>query len=298
MEFIRSNLVKNHTTATATIEKDLPTNPISHLILSMDAWNATDEATLAELLAFINTIEITQAGKTVVNLESEDLYHLNRYLYGHSPMLAGKIATDNAFRNLCLIIPMGRRPFDPEECFPATKKGELTLRVNTTTPATSADNSTINIDCVELVGASPTAFMKSTLMTVIAPGATGDNDVELPIGNEIICVQLRCTSTPADSTHTFGVAGAKILVDNKEYGYASAQAQCLQGDQGLLIDNQHSTIAAQGIDPGELVLRMDFDPAKNGLYLLNTAGKSSVKARLTMGVNEATKMTLLERVAV
>jgi len=297
-EFIRSTLIKDHTTATEVLEKDLPTNAISHLVLSMDAWNATDEATLAELLAFINSVEVTQAGKTIVNLQSEDLYHLNRKLYGHSPMNAGKIATDNAYRNLCLIIPFGRTPYNPAECFPATKKGELTLRVNTTVPATSADNSTINIDCIELVGASPAKYLKSVMSTIVAPGATGDNDVELPIGNDIVCIQLRCTSTPADSTHTFGVASARILVDNREYGYASAQAQCLQGDQGFVIDNQHSIIAAQGKDPGESILRLDFDPVGNGEFLLQTSGKASVKARLNMGVNEATYMTVCELVNV
>jgi len=298
MEFIRSQLWRDHTTATEVLEKDLPTGALSHLILSMDGYNVTDEATLAEILAFINAVEVTRSGVTVLSLESEDLYGVNMYLYKHFPELTGKVATDDYARNLGLIIPFGRRIFDPDECYPPTKKGDLTLRVNFTVPAASLDNSTVNIETVELVGAQPTHFMRSTLLTVVAPGATGDNDVELPIGNEIICVQMRLTTIPGASSHTYGVDNARILVNDREFGYAAARAQCLQADRVFRVDGQHSTIGAQGVDQSDNVLWLDFDPAGDGRFLLDTKGRSSVKLRLNMGVDEATKVTLLERVAV
>ncbi len=297
MEFIRSSLLKDHTTATETWEKDLPTNPLSHLILNMDGYNVTDEATLAEILAFINTVEVTRSGITVVSLQSEDLYALNVWLYRHYPQLTGKLATDNEARNLGLIVPFGRRVFDPEECFPATKKGDLTVRINFTVPGTSLDNSTVNVEAVELPGATPSHYLKCIMSTIVAPGATGDNDYELPIGNEIVCVQLRLTTIPTTSSHTYGVDNARVLVDNAEFGYASARAQCLQADHVFIADHQHGAIAAQGVDQVDNVLWLDFDPARDGRFLLDTKGRSSVKLKLNMGVNEATYCTLLERVA-
>jgi hypothetical protein len=43
---------------------------------------------------------------------------------------------------------------------------------------------------------------------------------------------------------------------------------------------------------------MDFDPNGDSEWLIDTAGKSSVKLNLNMGVNEATSLTVMELVAV
>jgi len=298
MEFIRSNLLRDHTAATEVKKIDLPVNPISHLIISLDMYNATDEATLAEVLAFINTIQVTHNGRAILSMQSEDLYGLNSYLYGNRPVLVGKLATDNLLRCLSLVVPFGRRIFDPDECFPGTRKGELTLSLDYTAPATSADNGTLNIEAVELPEATPQRFLKSIMNTVSAPGATGDNDYELPIGNPIVAAMIRCTTWPAASSHAFGVDMAKVLVDNKEFGYASARAQCMTGDLIHRYDTQHGAIAAQGLITPDSVFFVDFDPAKDGNFLLETAGKSSVKLRMEMGVDEATYVSTMELVDV
>lgn len=298
MEFIRSSLVRDRTAATEVLKLDLPVNALSHLIISLDMYNATDEATLAEVLAFINSVTVTHSGKTVISGQSEDLYAVNARMFGRRPVLTGKIATDNQLRCLSLIVPFGRKIFNPEECYPATRKGELTLSLDYTAPATAADNGTLNIEAVELVGATPRHYMKTVMSTISAPGATGDNDWDMPIGNEIIAAAIRMTTWPGASSHTFGVDMAKVLVENREYGYAAARAQCLAGDLISQYETQHGTIAAQGFITPASVVWLDFDPARDGNFLLDTKGKSSVKMRLEMGVDEATYVTLLERVAV
>lgn len=298
MQFIRSSLLKDYTTATEVKKIDLPVNPLSHLIISLDGYNVTDEATLAEILAFINKVEVSFRGTTIISLESEDLAGLNAYLYSAMPVLTQSIATDNSARTLSLIVPFGRKIFNPDECFPATKKGELTLSLDITKPATSFDNSTLNIEAVELLDASPSQYLKSTLLTVSAPGATGENDVDLPIGNNIVALQLRMTTFPTTSSHTYGVDVAKVLVDNKETGYASARAQCLTGDMIFRLSTLPRDIAAFGnVEPANIVW-LDYDPVLDDNYLLNTEGKSSVKLRLDMGVDEATKVAVLELVKI
>jgi len=297
MEFIRSNLILDRTSATEVIERDLPTNPISHLILTLSCCQAADEITLAEALAFINTVEVTRSGVTILSMQSEDLHALNCYLYRQAPIFNHAITTATATRTLGLIIPFGRKIFDPTECFPATKKGDLTVRINTTVIATSAITGIYSLESVELVGATPGSYLKSTMMTIVAPGAVGDNDIELPIGNKIVALQIRRTSGPADTTHVYGVANVRVLVDNKEYGYASARAQCLEADKLFRgCGAKMNMLLQQDVLP-ILTFWIDYDPNGDGQWLLDTAGKSSVKVRLNMGVNEATYLTVIELVA-
>lgn len=296
MEFIRSSVLKDYTTATEAKKIDLPINPLSHIIISMDGYNVTDEATLAEVLAFINSVQVTRSGQTIVSLQSEDLYGLNCYLLRHRPVLEGKVATDNQRRVLSLIVPFGRKLYNPAECFPATRKGELTLTLDTTIPSASLDNSTLNIETVELVGATPSRYLKSVMHTISAPGATGDNEWDLPIGNDLVALLLRMTTFSQASSHSYGVDGVTIMVDNKEYLVSFARAQCLVGDLGLRLDGQTGIIAAQGaILPADTVF-VDFDPNGDGEFVIKTAGKSRVHAVLNMGVNEATYGTVLELV--
>jgi hypothetical protein len=298
MEFNRQRIVERHTTATEVLEENLPIGPLSHLIFTIDGYNATDEATLAELLGFVNNIQVTLGGVGIVDLQSEDLYGVNAYLLRRLPECTGRLATDNEQRTLTLIVPFGRRIFDPAECFPASPKGKLVLRVDMTVPATSWDNSTISIDAVELVGATPTRYLKTLRKALAAPGATGEREYELPLGNQLVCCQFRMVTVPTTSSHTYGIDIAKLLVNNKEYGYTSADMMCMCGERGLRIGGPSATIAAQGLGPLELMAWMDFDPRNNDDWLIDTADKSSVKLNLNMGVNEAVNLTTLELVKV
>lgn len=298
MRFIHSNLVNARTAATEVLKIDLPVNPLSHLIITLDGYNATDEATLAEIIAFINKVTISHMGTTVFEAESEDISGVQTYILGSMPELTQSIATDNAARSLSLIIPFGRRLFNPNECFPATKKGELTLSLDYTAPSSSMDNGQLYIDAVEIIDASPAQYLKTTMLSVSAPGATGDNDTDLPIGNDIICVQLRMTTFPATSSHTYGATTAKILVDNTEYGYSLATAHALVGFKPFYRNSLPRDIAAFGNEYPDNIVWLDFDPYFAGEYLLPTEGKSSVKLRANMGVDEALYLTILELVKV
>jgi len=298
MEFRRSSILRDHTMATEHIEEDLPIEPLSHVIFTMDFFNATDEATLIEALGFINKITVSKLGVPILSLESEELYAQNCYLFERRPVFSGKLGTDNLNRTLTLMIPMGRRLYDPAECFPATKKGELTLDIDTTVPATTLDDANVNIEVVNLPGASPRKYLKSTRMTVSAPGATGDNDVGLPMGNKIVAICMRLTTWLTAATHTLGVDMVHLIVNNSEAIYQAAKIHSLIGDLANLYDTQHGAIAAQGlIQPPQCVF-LDFDPLKNDEYLLDTAAMESLKLRLEMGIDEATYLSLYELVNV
>ena len=47
-EFIRSNIVDAHTMATEVLVEPLPITPLSHLILTIEYYQETDQATVAK----------------------------------------------------------------------------------------------------------------------------------------------------------------------------------------------------------------------------------------------------------
>jgi len=294
MDFLRTRLVTDRTSATEVLPVDLPINPISHLVISLECCNVTDEATLAELLAFINTIKVTRFGITILNLESEDLYGLQTYLLRHRPTLTQMVATDNATRLLSLIVPFGRRLYDPHECLPATPKGESQVILDTTAVATSADQGVLNVDCVQLPGASPTQYLRATLKTLAAPGGTGDYLQELPIGNRIAAIQFRMTTFPTTDSHAYGVNAAAVLIDEKERLVSSASVQGLLGEAAARQGAPGVTIAAQGDLTPAKTTWLDFDPNGDGQYLLDTTAAKKAQLRLDYGVNEALKMSTFE----
>jgi len=296
--FRHSNLLRDHTSATEKLEIDLPTDPTSHLIISVSGFNVTDEATLAEFLAFLNTVVVSDEGTTIVSLQSEDLYGVHSYVLGKRPILTNRIATDNAVRTLAMVVPFGRRLYDPDECYPARSKGELTLYADMTVLGTSIDNGIVNIDCVQLPGASPSHFMKSRLMVVSAPGATGENGVSLPLGNELIALQIRQTTIPTTAAHTTGVESASVTRDEKETGYVAASHETRFGINALRMDGMTGTIAAQGAELPASISWLDYDPLRDGQHLLDLSGAKAAKLVLDMGVDEATNVTVMERVAV
>ena len=134
-------------------------------------------------------------------------------------------------------------------------------------------------------------------MNVTAPGATGINDVQLPIGNKLMGILLYTTSVPT-TAHTYGIAEARVLVDNKEFGYVSSHACALVGDTIHHINTMPRIIAATGEIIMKHYMYLDYDPQGNSEFLLETAGASSVKVRLDMDVDEAAKVIPLELVEV
>ncbi|MDH3348863.1 MAG: hypothetical protein OEM02_12300 [Desulfobulbaceae bacterium] len=296
MDFIRSNILKDHTAATEARTLDLPINPLSHILISLEVYNVTDEATLAEIIAFINSVSITWKGQTIYQLESEAISAQMAYLFASQVHLSNNVATDNASRNLGLIIPFGRSIFNPDECFPATLRGELQLTLDTTVPATSCDNGIINVETVELPGASPSRYLKSTMLSVTAPGATGENQIPLSIGNRYVALALQHTTFTLTGSHTYGIKSCKIKKNNKEWGYSLAKTQAMMIDRIFRVSSLPRDIAAFGQIIPDLYTWLDFDPVGNGEFLLESAGLSSLDLILDMGVDEACKIIKMELV--
>ncbi len=283
-EFIRSTIIDAHTMAEEVFTEDLPINPISHLILTIEATNVgAVEATIAQILDYINLITVRHTGIQVINLQSEDLALLNLYLFGSGGIALAPIATTLVHQAYTLIIPFGRTLFNPEECFPATRKGEFQITLDTNLPDTEWEAAVLSLSAVQLPDATPTRHLVSTLFSITDPGAAGEQDIDLPIGNDLLAVLMRLAAFPGTTEFIFTVDDIRLLVDNMERGIASAKTVELLGEMMARVNGTvRSTVLQGGLIPSKS-LWMDFDPTRDGSYMIDTRGASRVHLRANYG---------------
>jgi len=318
--FRRTVVVQDETpTADGTYDYDLPINPLSHLIFTHKCLNAgvNTKATLAQMLGAIEKVEITQFGATVISLNGADLYALNCYLLGKQPWQGNIINTDNAVRFMTLMIPFGRKLYDPGECMPATARGELTLKIQTDIADTGYDGVIFQVEAVELLEATPTRRLKYTTISH-TPSATGESDIDLPIGNPYVGLLVYSTTVPDGTSWTTTVDWVKLLIDNTEKYYSKANWESLHGDfinrldpavawsEKIHMENLAATYT-QNVDTAaeevvdtdlENYAVLDFDPRGNDMFLCETAGASSVTLRINAGDTNACRVIPIELVSI
>lgn len=297
-DFIRSTLIPDETPAAdGTYTYDLPVNPLSHIILAIKCLNATDEATLAQILALVSNITVANRGQSIINMSAADLYALNTVLFPGVPVITNAVATDDATRSVGLCIPFSRRLFTPDEAFPASKAGELTLSLTVDIATTHADGLILLADTVELPEATPQRFLKATTLAS-TPSATGQHDVSLPIGNPLLGLLLWGTTVPTGTAWTATIDQIRLLADNIERDYANAYWETMHADLvhrggmplGAVDDWSDDAIANYAL--------LDLDPNKDSMYAIDTAPLASLKARIEAGDTNALRVIPIELPAV
>lgn len=277
--------------------KDLPVNPLGHIWLTLKGLNVTNECAVADFLARLAKITVSIAGQSIYNLSGADLFAWNCIHQGREPIFANRIATDDGTRYLTMLIPFGRKLFDPSECHPATRRGEFQLRIEFSASEAEVDGLMLSVGCVELLDASPTRCLKLTTINMASP-QVGDNDVPIPIGNPLAGVLLWGTTTVATTAWTNTIESLKLLIDNVESEYAKANWEDLHGDLltrcGYIGD--HS--AAFGDDELVKYAYMDFSPSWSDDWLVETAGRSSVMLRIVGGDTNPLRVLPVELMSV
>lgn len=321
-KFLHSVLAQDESqSADGTVTYDLPINPLSFILLTIKGLNVTttlgDFSVVQALLNMVTKIEVLRLGTGILSLSASDLYALDRFVIGFNPVQINTDDLDNEVRSVTLLIPLGRVPYSPVECFPATRKGELQLQVTTDVAVTGADGLILQAETVELIGASPERFLKVTTGTK-TPTAVQEEDTELPIGNLLAGVLLYGTTITIGTTWggtVFPADFVKLFVDNQEFGYSKSNWESLAGLKGLkggipMWDNHKHTYDPTGttadvdtalgndfsqVDDNYLLL--DLDPLRDGSYVLDTAGKSRVNLRISHGNTSAMRVLPLELVS-
>lgn len=282
-DFLRSVIVQNATIAASDVKTyDLPVNPLSHIILNMQGLNVTDEATLAQILARLAKVEVLWKGASIISMSGADLFAWNAIFFGQMPLVSNQVATDNATRNITLLIPFGRKLYNPAECFPATKKGELQLQVTFSSSETDLDNIVLQVETVELFNGAPTQYMKITTLTK-TPAATGDNEVDLPINNKLAGIMIFSTTVPTGTAVTTTVDTVKLLADNKETLFGLANWESLHGELINRIGHRQDYDGSTDNNDINKYALMDFSPKGMDEYLLDTSNFASLKLRVSAG---------------
>jgi hypothetical protein len=319
--FLRSRMIQNETltAGAATRTDDLPVNPLSALLITLlgqnDAINV--QASWANIMADIARLEVLYKGQSIISASLADLAALYYHLTGRFPYL-GRSSAEADEANWFVTVPIlfGPRPFDKGWCFPAVRRGELQMQITPGAAFTDQNDVQLQVETIELLDGAPTRFLKYTTMSK-TPTATGDHDVDLPLGNPIRGVQLFGTTVPVDGAVTTSIDQLRMLVDNVEHGYAFANWESLRGESALyrnqpwvsaeLVARLTGGAPAANDDTRALesptsFLRnyafLEYAPFGQDDYRLMTEGKGRVHLRITAGDTQAIRVIPVEEIAV
>lgn len=317
MEFIHSVLAQNETvTAGTVITYDLPVNPLSFLLvtlrfqqnkadLQMD-WDKVD--------AMIEKLEVLYKGSAIFSANGSDIEALDAMLMGYVPWIGNRYGDDDEYTFFTFLVPLGRRLYDPRECFPRSVRGELLLQITYESAFVEIDGVSAQIETIELPEAAPERFLRVTTLSV-TPTAAGEMDVELPIGNTLAGVLFFGTTVPLADANVQTLTYSQLLIDNVRRYFSHTNFECWRQlsalrykppiAHGYHIHQLDGATYAQYMDTSVVKYRndrsiqhlwWDFDPMRDGLYLLNTRGASDIVARVYAGDTSALRVLPCELV--
>ncbi len=317
-KFIHSILEANQVVAADGDQTvDLPVNPLSLILMHIsplnDTGTITDYTLMQGLLSAIDSIRITHKGSAIIDGSGVDLAVVALLWHKMKIWQSNAVETNNDRRSLVLPICFGRSAFDPLECFPETRKGELQMTTTFDIADTGFDALRMSIETVELPDANPTHIQKvTTLAQTFA--ATGQNDIDLPIGNLLRAILLFGTTGFAGAAPAPTLGQIELLVDNIQTHFSGTDFEVLRGLHGVAKvsyppdfshfhgvdaagvgqeDTQRPAIGAS-IDDNYVLL--DVDPTRDDLYSIDTKGAARINVRVDAEAANAVRALPIERV--
>jgi hypothetical protein len=289
---------------------DLPVNPLSHLILTIELTLTGSQAgantfrTVQPFMDMITDLSVRLRGENIVQGSLADLAVLNAVLHGYGPALVETHPTATGGRSASFVISFSRVPYWEEEALPPSTRGQLRFHMTAGALPTGYTSARWALEAVELIESEPARYLKYTTLTR-ALTATGRQRVPLPLGNDLVGVLLFDPASEADATRQYGWRKTKVMVDNVEQYYAESNWESLRetlerrcaayrlrwGHQheeataDTRTSQEHSVIA--GTPPLQYGY-LDFDPLRDGRFLLDTAGRASVELDLNSDVSTGT----------
>lgn len=303
-EFIHSVMKPNETVAAGDVKTDdLPVNPLSHILLTVKfAQNLANTQTIfANIMALITKIEVLYKGSSEFSMNAYDAYASARYMVGFESWGMNNLGADNELRSFTWLIPFGRGVFNPIEAYPASKRGELILQTTFAAAFTNIDGVTYQVETVEMPDANPERYLRQTTLSR-TPTATGEIEIDLPIGNRISDIILWGTTKPSVDTATRTIVDCKIQINNSERYYSRTNFETFHNMGGLRGqmpsawgNHVHQYDAAAYAQYGDVsgpkmayppmsqYFYMPFDFNRNGHFALETQGLSDLELIITAG---------------
>jgi hypothetical protein len=295
---LKTVLVQNEPVASNDLKTyDLPIGPLSHLQLTIRAVQGAAEATLADFLSVLERVEVLYKGSAIISVRGSDLFALNLVLLGKAPIFENQVATANAARTLTLVVPFTRYIHSPNECFFATRKGELKLQIKiaATLPGNISSVS-LQIETVEILDANPAQYLKvTTIEKVMTSGI--ENDVDLPIGNVLAGVLLYSPTVPSGASFTATISKLRFLIDNLEHQYATTNWESLHAELQDKVGHLESYDLSADFTDFKNYAFLDFYPSYFEDYLVDTKGKTRVVMKILAGDANTIRALPLELVS-
>lgn len=296
---------------------DLPVNPLSVVLLHVSPLNETTTIGtyrwLAAIMSAIDNVTVSFRGGAFIAMNGADLLALAVMWHRWSVWQSAAVSTDNARRSIVVPIGFGRKAFDVKECFPATKKGELQMSITWDIADTGFDGLRISVETIELPGATPDFVQKATTIARTLT-ATGQNEIDLPIGNFLRAVLLFGTTAYTGATPAPTLGQLQLLKDNTQQFISASDVEVLRGVMGLKgvsypadLSHRHQfTDAAAGAafvlqnevsgNVDENYALMDLDPLHDDSFGMETEGAGRVHVRIDAETADAVRIIPVERV--
>lgn len=303
-EFRHSVVVQNDDLGgNVTRNYPLGVNPLSVLLICLRPLN--DTGTLANFNSYLTmlasfTVNLMVQGESIIKGLGSDLGALAYFRQGVQFPQANHADTNNDRR--CVVLPLflGRMAYDPDNCLPEFKSGDVVLELTAMDSATGWDDCNVTVEAVELPGAKPKMFERVTTYNRTWEG-TGDREIELQTGNltrGILCYGTTgfTGGSPAPSWGRMAVR-----VDSQQVGYQSTDFEVAHGVSSLwgrqpptfdahyhrltTVNAGDASGAAVNIGNGyEKYAFLDCDPTRDDSFSIDTAANR----RLTVGANVET----------
>jgi len=303
MRYLRRIALANEDVPASTTRQpfDLPVNPLSLILLHFQITNVSPAAldtysAMDDLINQITSVIVRHNGENIIEGSLRDLMVLNMAAFGQAPGYSILSNADNGVRSLVFPLCLGRRPFDPKSCFPATQRGNLQMLFTAGADGAGYDDVNVSVETVELFEATPEEHVKYT--TRAATSVVGQFDVRLPIGNPIMGVSMFDTGLAGAVDNVLSWGQVKLLKDNVEQYYAETDYEVLAAElhrrlgyltawpghshqfNGAAAGLDESDEAGQAVSIGvQGYAYLDFDPLRDGSYLLETMGASDLLLR-------------------
>ena len=299
MDFRRTIIVDNVTPPDdGTYTFDLPVAPLSHLNLTIQCLNlAAVEATPEEICDVLTNVRVLYQGTSILQMSARDLLALNHVLLRRQPIIFNQTSPINSVRALGLIVPMGRTVYNPDECFPESKAGDLQLQLTVDILTAAVTGAILQVEAVELPEARPSQFLKATTLTE-AFTALGDHDMPLPIRNRYAGILVYSSVVPTGIAWDTVADQLKLLADNTERLYHACNWESLHADL-IFRCGMCPGYAPGGLDDNIVNYSLiDFDPVSDSRFLLETRDLAGLLLRITVGIAGTVRLIPLEIQAV
>lgn len=319
--FLRSIVVdETLLAATGDIQPvDLPTNPLSFLVLTLSLERPAENVTaahriLSDCFLGIGDVSVRHDGEQIIQGSLADLTMMAACLTGYVPHGAFMSGVGQ-LQTMSFLLPFTRKPYWHDEAYPATSRGRFKFHMNVLdiSPG-SATAMNFQLEALELIEDNPTRYLKYTTLTR-ALAATGRQRVPLPLGNQILGVLLFNPATEITATEQSAWAKVQLVKDNVQQYYVESNWESLRYDLGARMGNarlgfghEHNQAAADTVTGDEALIRnqppaqygyLDFDPLKDDSFALDTEGVSDLELDLNSDVSTGTARYLpVERVGI